>query len=80
MIGGRPGKHYRLNLIGLRRSGFDADRIRVLSSAFRRLRNREDLEGLEETPELLYLREWLTAESKRHGILGFIRAGERSSD
>lgn len=74
MIGGRPGKHYRLNLVGLRRAGVNSEGIRVLSQAYRRLRNRQDLDGLPEHPELLALQTWLATPSKRGGILGFIEA------
>ncbi|MCU0734840.1 MAG: acyl-ACP--UDP-N-acetylglucosamine O-acyltransferase [Methylotetracoccus sp.] len=70
LVGGRPGKHYRLNLIGLRRAGIDGERSRAISAAFRRLRARQGLDGLPDTPETTYLREWLTEESKR-GYLGF---------
>lgn len=71
MVGGRPGKHYRLNLIGLRRAGIDGDRLKAISAAMRRLKGRRDLEGLPDTPELDYLRGWLAAASKR-GILPFV--------
>ncbi len=74
MIGGRPGKHYRLNLVGMRRAGISSEGIRALSQAYRRLRNRHDLAGLADTPELLTLQTWLAAPSKRGGILGFIEA------
>jgi UDP-N-acetylglucosamine acyltransferase len=80
MIGGRPGKHYRLNLIGLRRAGIEGDRLRALSAAYRRLRQRQTLEGLPDTPELHDLREWLASESKRGGTLGFIEAHSRGDD
>jgi UDP-N-acetylglucosamine acyltransferase len=71
MVGGRPGKHYRLNLIGLRRAGIDGDRLKAVSAAMRRLRGHRDLDGLPDTPELAYLRIWLAAGSKR-GILPFV--------
>lgn len=71
MVGGRPGKHYRLNLVGMRRAGIDGERLKAVSSAMRRLRNRQELDGLPETPELTYLRAWLASGSKR-GILPFI--------
>ena len=74
MVGGRPGKHYRLNLVGMRRAGIDGERLKAVSAAYRRLRNREHLDDLPDTPELAYLRAWLAAESKRHGTLGFIEA------
>ncbi|QSA97154.1 acyl-ACP--UDP-N-acetylglucosamine O-acyltransferase [Methylococcus sp. EFPC2] len=71
MVGGRPGKHYRLNLVGLRRAGIDGERLKTVSAAIRRLRNKQSLEGLADTPELDYLRAWLAEGSKR-GILPFI--------
>ncbi len=71
MVGGRPGKHYRLNLLGLRRAGIDGDRLKVVSMAMRRLRGKVALEGLPDTPELDYLRQWLAEGSKR-GILPFV--------
>ncbi len=73
MVGGRPGKHYRLNLVGMRRAGIDGDRLKTISSAMRRLRGKISLEGLPDTPELEYLRQWLAEGSKR-GILPFIES------
>ncbi|SMF95986.1 acyl-[acyl-carrier-protein]--UDP-N-acetylglucosamine O-acyltransferase [Methylomagnum ishizawai] len=75
MVGGRPGKHYRVNLVGVRRAGIDGDRLKAVSAAFRRLRNKQSLDDLPDTPELAYLRQWLAAESKRHGNLGFVELG-----
>jgi len=71
MVGGRPGKHYRLNLVGMRRAGIDGERLKAVSAAIRRLRNRQDLDGLPDTPELAYLRDWIGVKSRR-GILPFI--------
>jgi UDP-N-acetylglucosamine acyltransferase len=71
LIGGFPVRHYRLNTVGLRRVGIEGERLKVLSHAFRRLRRREGLDDLPPTPELLYLREWLAAGSRR-GIHGFV--------
>lgn len=71
LIGGRPARHYRLNTIGLRRAGITGDRYKVLESAFRLLKNKQPLDGLEETPELLQLKEWIAVKSKR-GTHGFI--------
>ncbi|MBS1214721.1 MAG: lpxA, partial [Proteobacteria bacterium] len=65
MVGGRPGKHYRLNLVGMRRAGIDGERLKAVSAAMRRMRKHESLDDLPETPELTYLRAWLAAESKR---------------
>jgi UDP-N-acetylglucosamine acyltransferase len=71
LIGGRPAKHYRLNLVGLRRAGITGDALKTLSAAFRLLRNKKDLSDLPSTPEMLYLRTWLLASSKR-GQHGFV--------
>ncbi|MEY2700521.1 MAG: acyl-(acyl-carrier-protein)--UDP-N-acetylglucosamine O-acyltransferase [Pseudomonadota bacterium] len=71
MVGGRPGRHYRLNLVGMRRGGVTPESLRAVSSAFRALRRRESLEGLPDTAEMDYLRTWLAAGSRRGGYLGF---------
>ncbi len=71
LIGGRPARHYRLNLIGLRRAGMSAESIQVLSSAFRLLKKKKSLDELQLTKELQYLIEWLAIKSKR-GLHGFI--------
>ncbi|MEI6353176.1 MAG: acyl-ACP--UDP-N-acetylglucosamine O-acyltransferase [Methylococcus sp.] len=80
LVGGRPGKHYRLNLIGLRRAGIEGDRLKAVSAAFRRLRARQDLEGLPDTEELKYLRAFLASSSRRGGLLGFIDVATRDGD
>ncbi len=71
LIGGRPAKHYRLNIVGLRRAGIVGDNYKVLSSAFRLLKNKKSLDGLQLTEELQYLKDWLAKDSKR-GLHGFI--------
>ena len=71
LIGGRPAKHYRLNIVGLRRAGIIGDSYKVLSKAFRLLKNKKKLDDLQLTTEIQYLQSWLTAESKR-GLHGFI--------
>lgn len=80
MVGGRPGKHYRLNLVGLRRAGVDGDRLKAVSAAFRLVRARQSLDSLPESPEVNYLREWLQADSRRGGLLGFIEARAGRAD
>lgn len=70
MVGGVPARHYRLNTVGLRRAGIVKNRYKMVSQAFRLLRNRQTIDGLEATQEILRLREWLSGESKR-GIHGF---------
>jgi UDP-N-acetylglucosamine acyltransferase len=71
LIGGRPAKHYRLNIVGLRRAGIVGENYKVLSNAFRLLKNKKSLDELQITEELQYLRDWLSAESKR-GLHGFV--------
>lgn len=73
LVGGRSARHYRLNTVGLRRAGIVRDRYKTLSQAYRQLRNRETIEGLEKTAEILHLKEWLSAKSIR-GIHGFAEA------
>ena len=71
MLGGYPVLHYRLNMVGLRRSGIDSERLKTLSSAFRLLRNKQMIDSLDKTPEIIELENWLTAKSLR-GIHRFI--------
>jgi UDP-N-acetylglucosamine acyltransferase len=71
LIGGRPAKHYRLNIVGLRRAGIVGENYKVLSSAFRLLKNKKSLDTLQLTEELQYLKDWLAADSKR-GVHGFV--------
>jgi UDP-N-acetylglucosamine acyltransferase len=78
LVGGRPGKHYRLNVVGLRRAGIEGERMRALSTAFRRLRCREGLEGLPDTAEISYLKTWLDEGSKR-GYLAFFELSEAAA-
>ena len=69
---GDPARHYRLNIVGVRRSGVRGERFRALSDAFLRLRTRAGLDQLPATPEVDHLRDWLAAPSKR-GVTGFAR-------
>jgi UDP-N-acetylglucosamine acyltransferase len=71
LIGGRPAKHYRLNIVGLRRAGIVGENYKILSSAFRLLKNKKSLDELQLTEELQYLKDWLAAGSKR-GLHGFV--------
>lgn len=71
LIGGRPAKHYRLNIVGLRRAGIVGENYKVLSNAFRLLKNKKSLDELQKTEELQYLSNWLAVESKR-GLHGFV--------
>lgn len=79
MVGGRPGMHYRLNLVGMRRAGIDGDRLKAVSAAFRRLRARGALDDLPDTPELAYIRAWFGAGSKR-GALAFFELEGREAE
>ncbi len=71
LIGGRPAKHYRLNTIGLKRAGITGGRYKVLSQAFRLLRQKEALDALKMTEDLQLLVDWLAVDSGR-GIHGFV--------
>lgn len=75
LIGGRPAKHYRLNTVGLRRAGITGDSYQLLSTAFRRLRNRKNLDDLPATAELQHLKDWLASKSRR-GLHGFVDISE----
>jgi UDP-N-acetylglucosamine acyltransferase len=73
-IGGEPIRHYRLNSIGLRRSGIRKERFRALETAFRAIRNGDkSLKEIPDTEEIIYLRDWLKSESK-YGVYGFAGA------
>ena len=73
-IGGEPIRHYRLNSIGLRRNHIKKERYRVLESAFRAIRDGDkSLEGIPDTEEIIYLRDWLSSKSK-YGTYGFAGA------
>jgi UDP-N-acetylglucosamine acyltransferase len=69
-------RHYRLNAIGLRRAGIEGDRYRALADAYRRLRRKDPLDGLPATPEIVHLKAWLAAESRR-GIHAFATPGRK---
>jgi UDP-N-acetylglucosamine acyltransferase len=75
LIGGRPARHYRLNTVGLRRAGITGGRYAVLSTAYRLMRAGSDLDTLEETEELKYLKNWLAVKSKR-GLHRFAEPGK----
>jgi len=76
LIAGYPAKHYRLNTVGLKRSGITGDRYKVVSSAFRLLRKNESIAHLEDTAEIAYLKAWLAVKSKR-GVHGFVELGKK---
>jgi len=71
LIGGRPAKHYRLNIVGLRRVGIVGENYKVLSQAFRLLKKKKSLDELQLTEEVRYLKDWLARDSKR-GLHGFV--------
>ena len=71
LIGGRPAKHYRLNIVGLRRAGIVGDELNLLSKSFRLLRNKQSLDELPDSAQMQYLRHWLQSGSKR-GLHGFM--------
>lgn len=71
-------RHYRLNTIGLRRSGIKGDRYKVLQKAYRALREGQPIDDLEATEEIQYLRNWLAAPSKRD-LAGFAKSGEKAT-
>jgi UDP-N-acetylglucosamine acyltransferase len=79
LIGGHYAKHYKLNTVGLRRAGITGSRYNVLASAFRLLRQKQPLDGLEDTEELRYLKTWLAVKSKR-GIHGFVDVSANNDD
>lgn len=80
LVGGQPVRHYRLNLVGIRRAGIAREGQVALSTAFRRLRDKQGLADLTATAEISYLRDWLAAPSKR-GLYGFVDArGGRGGD
>ena len=73
-IGGEPIRHYRLNAIGLRRNHIKKERYRALETAFRAIRDGDkSLDGIPDTEEIIYLRDWLNSESK-YGVYGFAGA------
>jgi UDP-N-acetylglucosamine acyltransferase len=71
LAGDSPARHYRLNVVGLKRAGITGERYKLVSQAFRRLKNRETLDGLSDSPEMAYLRTWMASPSKR-GISSFL--------
>lgn len=76
LIAGYPAKHYRLNTIGLKRSGIIGDRYKVIATAFRLLRQNKSIDHLEDTEEIKYLKEWLAVKSKR-GLHGFMELAQK---
>ncbi|HKH20765.1 MAG TPA: acyl-ACP--UDP-N-acetylglucosamine O-acyltransferase [Gammaproteobacteria bacterium] len=75
LAAGDPARHYRLNIVGLRRVSIVGERFRALEAAFRALRRGRSLDGLAQTAEIALLRAWLAAPSKR-GLSGFVGQDE----
>lgn len=66
MAGGEPVKHYRMNAVGVRRSGMARENVKAISSALRALRESSNKDiGEIKSPEVSQLKKWLKAESKR---------------
>jgi UDP-N-acetylglucosamine acyltransferase len=76
MLGGFPVRHYRLNVIGLRRAGVNNQDLRHLSTAYRAIRQHKEFDVSEATPEVFHLQDWLKQPSKR-GLHGFIQPGTK---
>lgn len=73
MIAGDPARHYRLNSVGLRRSGIKGDRYRTLEQAYRAVKSGDKvLQGIAGSEEVEHLRKWLAVDSRR-GLSGFLR-------
>lgn len=73
MARGNPAKHYRLNSVGLRRSGIAGERYRLIESALRAVRRREraQLEELAAASEdARLLRDFL--DTTRRGVARFV--------
>lgn len=77
IIGGTPVRHVRLNSIGLKRNGIGGERYRALEAAFRALRKgNKSLEGVPETEDVAFLRDWLAVKTK-YGHYGFISGARK---
>ena len=72
MTGGEPVRHYRLNTVGLRRAGITGARYKTMEAAYRAVKAGDrSLQSSEQTDEIDYLKNWLSADSKR-GLYGFV--------
>ncbi len=71
MLGGFPVRHYRLNVVGLRRAGVQGERLRHLSQAYRNIRKHHQIGVVETTPEVRHLQYWLN-QSSRRGLHAFL--------
>jgi UDP-N-acetylglucosamine acyltransferase len=82
MAGGEPVRHYRLNIVGLRRAGVDREERAAVERVFRSLRRREALPAAQEIAPASAagrLLAWLSAPSQR-GLSGFITTPGRRDD
>lgn len=72
---GNPARHYRLNGVGLKRSGIEGERYRLLERALRAVRRRDldELAGLAgESAEAAVLLEFI--QTSKRGVLRFVKA------
>lgn len=77
LVAGEPVRHYRLNVVGLRRAGIEGPRLDALERAVSALRHgARALDEHGDSPELEHLRRWL-AEPSTRGVYGFVRARRR---
>ncbi len=72
LLGRDPVVHYKLNTIGLRRSGITGEKYKALKNRIRQIRAGDRESYPATTKELEILENWLAAPSKR-GIYKFLR-------
>ena len=74
---GNPAIHYKINIIGLHRQNFSAERIEIIDKIFKKLRvdSQDNLEELENNADILYLKKWRENHSNR-GIGSFKKIGK----
>ncbi len=73
VVAGEPVRHYRANTLGLERANLGDERKKNAIAAVDHMRRREPLDDLPQTPEIVYLRRWLSEPSKR-GRYPFVRS------
>jgi UDP-N-acetylglucosamine acyltransferase len=73
VVGARPAKVFGLNVVGLRRKGFDRERIAVIKAMFHRL----FYAGLNTAQAVLAIRDEIAPGPDREEMLGFIAASKR---
>lgn len=75
LVAGEPVRHYKLNVLGLRRAGVAKTTVSALEQAIGELRKgARELSTRADAPEFEYLHSWLASPSKR-GVYGFVRSG-----